>query len=212
MWSFEPHVAEAVFRDMLAEAERAGGARRAARPEPAAFARTATRITAIAMESGRVFAGRMFIDATYEGDLMATAGVRYTVGREANAPVRRDAQRRADRAAPSTTSSSSRSIPTSCRATRRAACCRACRPSRPGDDGQGDRRVQAYCFRMCTTDVPENRAPLAQARRTTTRCATSCCCATSRRATCACRGARRACPTARPTRTTTAPSRPTTSA
>ena len=36
------------------------------------------------MESGKEFAGRMFVDATYEGDLMAKAGVSYTVGREAN--------------------------------------------------------------------------------------------------------------------------------
>ena len=36
------------------------------------------------MRSGKVFRGKVFIDATYEGDLMAAAGVRYTVGREAN--------------------------------------------------------------------------------------------------------------------------------
>ncbi len=43
------------------------------------------RIVSITMESGKTFAGKMFIDATYEGDLMAAAGVSYTVGREANA-------------------------------------------------------------------------------------------------------------------------------
>ena len=37
------------------------------------------------MESGRAFEGKMFIDATYEGDLMAKAGVSYHVGREPNA-------------------------------------------------------------------------------------------------------------------------------
>ena len=37
------------------------------------------------MESGRSFAAKMFIDATYEGDLMAAAGVSFHVGREANA-------------------------------------------------------------------------------------------------------------------------------
>ena len=36
------------------------------------------------MENGKVYRARMFIDATYEGDLMAKAGVSYTVGREAN--------------------------------------------------------------------------------------------------------------------------------
>ena len=37
------------------------------------------------MESGQTLRGAMFIDATYEGDLMARAGVSYHVGREANA-------------------------------------------------------------------------------------------------------------------------------
>ena len=45
------------------------------------------------------YAGRMFIDATYEGDLMAAAGVDYHVGREAQAYVRREVERRADRRA-----------------------------------------------------------------------------------------------------------------
>ncbi len=84
MWGFEPHVAEAIFRQMLAEAD-----------VPVVFGQRldlkkgagseGTRITALRMESGRVFPGRMFIDATYEGDLMAQAGVRYAVGREGNA-------------------------------------------------------------------------------------------------------------------------------
>ena len=43
------------------------------------------RITAIVTESGKTFAGKMFVDATYEGDLMAAAGVSFTVGREGNA-------------------------------------------------------------------------------------------------------------------------------
>ena len=42
------------------------------------------RITSITMLSGKTYAGKMFIDATYEGDLMAAAGVDYHVGREAN--------------------------------------------------------------------------------------------------------------------------------
>src|SRR5207248_8936602 len=42
------------------------------------------RITSIRMESGKRFSGRMFVDATYEGDLMAKAGVSFIVGRESN--------------------------------------------------------------------------------------------------------------------------------
>ena len=43
------------------------------------------RITEITMLSGKKYAGKMFIDATYEGDLMAAAGVSYHVGRESQA-------------------------------------------------------------------------------------------------------------------------------
>ena len=138
------------------------------------------RIVAITTLSGKRFAGKMFIDATYEGDLMAAAGVDYHVGREANSvygekwngvqtgvlhhrhhfgvlqgedqPVRR-----AGRSA-------------------RAACCRASAPRRPGEYGEGDKRVQAYCYRMCLTDHPENRSPVRRSPRATTRSSTSCCC------------------------------------
>src|SRR5688572_6150571 len=68
MWTFEPKVAEKLLREMLAEAkvavvfgerlDRAEGVDRAGK-----------RIVLIAMESGKVFRGKMFIDATYEGDL-----------------------------------------------------------------------------------------------------------------------------------------------
>ena len=51
------------------------------------------RITEIAMENGNMFRAKMFIDSTYEGDLMAKAGVSYHVGREAESRLRRDAER-----------------------------------------------------------------------------------------------------------------------
>ena len=84
MWTFEPSVATKIFHDMISEAK-----------VPVVFGqrldlkkgviKEGTRITQIVMESGRVFEGKMFIDATYEGDLMAKAGVGYHVGRESNA-------------------------------------------------------------------------------------------------------------------------------
>src|SRR5688572_31761642 len=53
-------------------------------PRSTLFPYTTLFRSRIIMESGRAFEGRMFIDATYEGDLMAKAGVSYHVGREAN--------------------------------------------------------------------------------------------------------------------------------
>src|SRR5262249_38315379 len=80
MWTFEPHVAEDIFFDMLNEAR-----------VPIYFQqrldrvkKDGVRITEIAMQSGKVFRAKMFIDATYEGDLMAKAGIHYEIGREPN--------------------------------------------------------------------------------------------------------------------------------
>ena len=70
---------------------RNAGRGQSPRPLRAAFGsrpgvvRDGTRIVSIRMETGETYRAPMFIDATYEGDLMATAGVSYHVGREANA-------------------------------------------------------------------------------------------------------------------------------
>ena len=81
-FTFEPHVAEQVFDEMVDEAgvevvrgqrlDRSGNGVR----------KQNGRITLITMESGLTFTGEVFIDATYVGDLMAAAGVSYTIGRE----------------------------------------------------------------------------------------------------------------------------------
>src|SRR5262245_58907388 len=80
MWTFEPHVAEDILFQMVNEART-----------PVYFQqrlshikKDANRITEVTMENGKVYRAKMFIDATYEGDLMAKTGVSYAVGREAN--------------------------------------------------------------------------------------------------------------------------------
>jgi hypothetical protein len=156
-WRFEPHVAEKVFIDLIREAD-----------VPVVFGerldlengvqKRGPRIAQIVMESGHAFAARVFIDATYEGDLMATAGVSYTVGRESNTTYGETLNGVQTRHAthhqfikpvdpyvvPGDPSSGL--LP-------------GIDPTGPGEEGAGDHRVQAYCFRLCTTDVPENRRP-----------------------------------------------------
>lgn len=161
MWIFEPHVAEKVFEQLISEnqvpvernewLDRAKGVRK-----------TAGRIVAITTLSGRTYAGKMFIDATYEGDLMAAAGVDYHVGREAKSTYGEEwngvqtgvlhhrhhfgvlKQKISPYVVPGDPSSGI--LP---------------RVSKepPGEYGAGDKRVQAYCYRMCLTDHPENRIP-----------------------------------------------------
>jgi FAD dependent oxidoreductase len=126
------------------------------RLDPQGVEKKAARIVSIRIESGRTFEGAVFIDATYEGDLMAKAGVSYRVGREANSVYGETLDGVQVKNAighqfivavdpyifPG--NSASGLLPGI-----------EARP--PAADGHGDSRVQAYCFRICTTDVPENR-------------------------------------------------------
>ncbi|NND08630.1 MAG: FAD-dependent oxidoreductase [Saprospiraceae bacterium] len=83
MWVFEPHVAKNIFKDMLLES----GVKVIYNERLDLNKKTTNEgnvIKSIIMESGRKVSGGIFIDATYEGDLMAKAGVSYTVGRESN--------------------------------------------------------------------------------------------------------------------------------
>lgn len=84
MWIFEPHAAEGVYEAWVKELgipivrdawlDRENGVKK-----------SGDRITSIATLDGKSYTARVFIDATYEGDLMAAAGVDYHVGREGKA-------------------------------------------------------------------------------------------------------------------------------
>src|SRR5207244_4356457 len=76
-WYLEPHVAEAVFGDMVREAGVQVFLQHRLR-ETSGVIRRGTRIEAISVENGESFRARIFADASYEGDLMAQAGVGYT--------------------------------------------------------------------------------------------------------------------------------------
>jgi hypothetical protein len=157
MWTFEPAVAERLCQELLQESqvEVVLGERLDLQQ---GVSKQANRITLLRMESGRLFAGQVFLDCTYEGDLLARAGVSYHVGREANATYGETLNGVQTHNAvyhqfmpgvdPFVTPGDARSglLP-------------GLHAGPPGEEGSGDARVQAYCFRMCLTDVPENRVP-----------------------------------------------------
>lgn len=101
-------------------------------------------ITAIKMESGLVIQGKIFIDATYEGDLMAKSGVSYTVGRESNSQYNEQTNG-VQRIYPSSRNQFPDGI-------KRLGYLTNLPPN-----GSGDKKIQAFCFRMCLTNAPENR-------------------------------------------------------
>lgn len=169
MWTFEPSSALAIMQDLAREYQIPViyEQRLDRTPLPALNARVrgvrldGRRIVAISSESGQTWRGQMFLDATYEGDLMAGAGISYTVGRESNAVYAetlngvQTQQAKYHQFMPGVDpyvvpgDGSSGLLP-------------GINASGPGEEGQGDHRVQAFCFRMCLTDHPENRIPFAK--------------------------------------------------
>ena len=160
IWLFEPHVAEAVFEQMLAETEvTVVRGERLDLEEGVAMENG--RIVSIVTESAQTFHGKMFIDATYEGDLMAGANVSYTVGREAHATygetlngIQKERAIHHQFTHPVSPyvvpgDPSSGVLP-------------GVQSEPPGEEGTADHRIQAYCFRLCTTKAKENQVPFAK--------------------------------------------------
>ncbi len=161
MWIFEPHVAERVFEDFIKE-NNISVYRNEWLNRENGVVKKKGEIESIETLSGKLFSGKIFIDATYEGDLMAAAGVSYQVGRESNASynetwngvqtgVLHHKHWFREKISPYNVPGDSSSglvfgIST----------------GHPGNYGEGDHKIQAYCFRMCMTKHPENRVPFSK--------------------------------------------------
>jgi hypothetical protein len=157
MWTFEPHVATRIYDDMLREVRDKVTVVKGERLDLAkGVVKQGARIVRIVMESGRAFEGRMFIDATYEGDLMAKAGVGYHVGREANR-VYGETLNGVQTAHAVSHQFTKKVDPYRQPGNPRSGVLPGINVDGPGEEFAGDRKVQAYNFRMCTTDVPAIR-------------------------------------------------------
>jgi hypothetical protein len=150
-WHFEPHVAEAVFEDLVREAGVTVIRGQRLR-ETNGVTIAGGRVSRLVMEGGETYDAKIFVDASYEGDVMAQAHVRYTWGREGMseygeslAGVREQTPLHQFRAAVSPYDGA-RLLPEV--------------SARTGDPvGAADRRVQAYNYRLCMTQTPDNRVP-----------------------------------------------------
>jgi hypothetical protein len=161
MWIFEPHVAEQVFEDWVKEygipVQRSEWLDRAR-----GVTKDGVRITSITTLSGRTYSGRMFIDATYEGDLMAAAGVPYHVGREAKSTygetwngVQTGVLHHRHHFGVLKQKISPYIVPDD----PKSGVLPRISVDPPGEYGHADHRIQAYCYRLCLTDHPDNRLP-----------------------------------------------------
>jgi hypothetical protein len=157
MWTFEPSAALAILERWERE-----NSLKILRGEfldrEKGVAKENGRIVSIRMLSGKVLRGKMFVDATYEGDLMAAAGVSYTVGREANA-VYGETISGVERALSKNHQFNKGVSPYVKAGDPGSGLLPYVEPDTDEPEGAGDRRVQAYCFRMCLTDDPANRIP-----------------------------------------------------
>jgi hypothetical protein len=158
MWIFEPHVAEQVFEDFISE-NKITVLRDEWLDRTSGVIKKNKNIKSFKTLSGKTFSGKMFIDATYEGDLMAAAGVSYRVGREACSEynetwngVQADARHHGhffkDKIDPF-------KIP----GKPESGLLYGISPDPVAANCTGDNKIQAYCFRLCMSNHPDNRVP-----------------------------------------------------
>ncbi|MEI9895333.1 MAG: FAD-dependent oxidoreductase [Chthoniobacter sp.] len=143
-WTYEPHVAMRITKAMLAEAKVQVLPRHALK----SVDKEGAQIRQIVTSDGE-FRAKVFIDATYEGDLMAAAGVSWTIGRESRAEF---GESLAGRQYPkvklpiSGLDAAGKMLP-------------LITTTDAGPTEEGDRRVMVYSFRLCLTKEAANRAP-----------------------------------------------------
>ncbi|MBW6533608.1 MAG: FAD-dependent oxidoreductase [Mariniphaga sp.] len=169
MWTFEPSAALKVYEEMMAP-EKIEVVYKQRLNRKNGVKKQGQKIVEIEMETGEKYRGKMFIDATYEGDLMATAGVTYTYGRESNKQygetlngVQANDIGMTLKRTISLNSYHHNFIdgvdPYVVKGDPSSGLLPFIIEGGPGIDGSGDKGIQAYCFRMTLTDHPENRIP-----------------------------------------------------
>lgn len=158
MWIFEPHVAEQVFEDFIKESEIVVYRDEWLDREQGVVLKD-NKIASFTTLLGKTFKGKMFIDATYEGDLMAASKVNYTVGREScdeyneqwngvQAGVFHHGHYFKTNISPYIIPGDSTSglLP-------------YISDKKIAQNCTGDEMIQAYCFRLCMSNHPDNREP-----------------------------------------------------
>jgi hypothetical protein len=149
-WYHEPHVAEQIFRDMLAGAH-VQLMERSRLKEKGGVRKSGTKVVSIETENGDTFSAGIFIDSSYEGDLMVQAGVKWTYGREAGAEYGESLAGVRDR---TPFHQFLQDIPAKLSNALLPEIAASALPA----PGSADKAVQAYNFRMCFTEASDRVA------------------------------------------------------
>jgi hypothetical protein len=147
-FKLEPGVAENVLKQMLAEAKVTV----VFGQQLTTVGKTNEAIRQLTTQTADTFTGRVFIDASYEGDLMAKAGVKYHVGREAKSTYNESLAGVQGR-------SPAHQWPLPVPAFADGKLSPFIQKDKYDEPGTGDRKVQAYNYRLCLTQVADNRLP-----------------------------------------------------
>lgn len=154
--TFEPKVAEAVFDAM---AKQAGFRIIKGRLDlTKGVSKIGKTIKSIRLENGTEISGKMFIDASYEGDLLPLAGVSFMIGREANSEFSETGNGNAAVAAKNQLPDGI--DPYIVKGDAASGLLPGVNTNLEGEKGTADHRLQAYCYRMCLTNHPENRVTI----------------------------------------------------
>ncbi len=161
MWIFEPHVAEEAFEELIKK-DNVPVYREELLDRESRVVKKNGNIVSIRTLSGKIFKASVFVDATYEGDLMASAGVKYTIGREAGDVynekwngVQKNVFQHGHYFKQNVDPYKIQGDPSSGLLPRIS-------PDAPGENGTGDHKIQAYCFRLCLTKVPDNKIAISK--------------------------------------------------
>jgi hypothetical protein len=174
-YAIEPHKAEQLFNDMVREA----GVNLRFEARLASVRKSGPRITELVTEDGTVLRAKMFLDTTYEGDLMAKAGVSYTLTREGNAkygeryngiqyspkyqPRTNHQQPGPSGRVPGGQGVWDRDFPLDpyiVKGDATSGLLPLISAGDPGIEGEPAPGVQAYCYRLCLTTDPQNMRPI----------------------------------------------------
>ena len=173
MWTFEPSAALRVFKEMIRKEKNITLIYSQRLNRKSGVKKTGGKIVSIQMESGQIYQSKIFIDATYEGDLMASSGVSYIVGRESNSQygeslngVQANNVSLALKKTISMNAAHHNFIegvdPYIRKGDPKSGLLPFINPRKPGVDGVGDDKIQAYCYRMTLTNHPDNRIPFSK--------------------------------------------------
>lgn len=160
MWIFEPHVAEEAFEQMIKQNNITVYRDEWLNRETGVTKKDGA-IISLKTLSGKIFRGNIFVDATYEGDLMAAAGISYHTGREAGSVYNEEwnGVQVGDFPIKHHNFDGLKISPYMITGDASSGVLPLISTADPGKRGDGDNRIQAYCFRTCLTKVESNRVP-----------------------------------------------------